>query len=197
MLPQKLKLQSTAQRWRKATEKKADWITCSAIVCHSENGIWDAFKQAMTIKSLACPKCEVRQDVTKMKLKTKAGFSSLKCKAKSCEQVTLSSMWKCCCRIQWVKCPLHVHASLVGKVAKQGASLRMKARSSRKARGGEVQMPVKRYSKAKGNFTNRIEMHEYTYSPTQLQSARSRIRLQPGTRLAAKFPHLVKAAAPT
>ena len=73
----------------------------------------------------------------------------------------------------------------------------MKARSSRKARGGEVQMPVKRYSKAKGNFTNRIEMHEYTYSPTQLQSARSRIRLQPGMRLAAKFPHLVKAAAPT
>ena len=42
-------------------------------------------------------------------MRTKTGFSKLKCKMKTCGEVSQSSTWRCRCGLLWTNCPRHVH----------------------------------------------------------------------------------------
>ena len=77
-----------------------------------------------------------------------------------------------------------------------------------KAKGKDVPMPVKRWAlKAKANkkyarefeggVSQRINEYNRGASTHDLSDNCCKARLNPGTKLAARFPHLVKAAAPT
>ena len=155
-------MQGTAQSWGKAVEKGENWIKgpaenvaverCKA----DESQMTKAGSQqlsridmamepeTMPLKHLLCPECNTQQDTTTMRLKVTTGFSSIKCKNKECGKATLSSQWRCRCRRLWIKCPMHVHETLLGKVSKAKATSRKKGGSTQSARGRDVPMPVKK-----------------------------------------------------
>ena len=103
MLPQKMKLQGTAQAWRRAAEKGETW---------NEEKEDDDEAWTMPLNDILCPACGAAHKTRDMRLKVKTGFSSATCKNKECGKVTISSAWTCRCRRQWVKCPMHVHEAL-------------------------------------------------------------------------------------
>ena len=43
-----------------------------------------------------------------MRVRTKTGFSMVKCQSQSCGRVSCSNLWRCRCRLLWTKCPRHV-----------------------------------------------------------------------------------------
>ena len=107
--PQKLKLQSLATGWQKATPMKEDWVAkqCKATEEEREQRdkrkklkrdaehdeaqegqdqeedaeeVRESLKKEMPLKDIACPKCGSRQRTEKMRLVIKAGFSNILCK---------------------------------------------------------------------------------------------------------------------
>ena len=63
----------------------------------------------LKLKDVKCPTCGAEQKIEGLKLRTASGFSKLKCKAKDCGEVALSSLWRCRCNLLWTRCPRHVH----------------------------------------------------------------------------------------
>ena len=241
-VPQKLKLQSLATGWQKATPMKEDWIaekckekeeeeeqkdktkrvrqvhtargqvkrrimkkTPEANVLHQQQQQHEKFaqeehakivevslKRELPLKSIACPRCNVQQDPARMKLITQAGFSNIQCRA--CGDVTSSSQWRCRCRCLWMKCHIHIHRQQ--KPIKQDGMKKshMKRKSKFDQRGVDEPIPIRRDLKVKATHSNPIYVNLNSHS---IQSAMSRPRLKPGSRLAARFPHLVQAASPT
>ena len=63
----------------------------------------------MQLKDLKCPTCHAEQKVAGMKLRTRTGFSELKCKVDHCGEVALSNIWRCRCNLLWTRCPRHYH----------------------------------------------------------------------------------------
>ena len=53
----------------------------------------------LKLKNAKCPTCGAEQKVEGLKLRTRTGFSQLKCKAKDCGEVALSSLWRCRCNL--------------------------------------------------------------------------------------------------
>ena len=79
----------------------------------------------MLLKDIKCPICDRLQKAGDSKLRTRTGFSKVKCKAKTCGEVVQSSWWKCRCGIPWIKCPRHVLSQLgcASKRPKVGPSI--------------------------------------------------------------------------
>ena len=87
-----------------------------------------------------------------------------------------------------------MHESLLGKVSKLKATMWENRVSTHYAKGKDVPMLIKRVIlKAKANNPNKANQHINECA----RRSRDPIGLNSGTKLAARFPHLVKAAAPT
>ena len=155
-----------------------------------------SIQRSMPLTEIACPKCEAKQSTDKLRLVTKAGFSNVGCRM--CHEVTSSSIWRCRCRTPWIKCPRHV---LVKKGQAKGTNGSASGRNKCRAidRGGDVPMPLQRIRKVKSDIKNSMSQHfmvtRCMYN--ERRTAVNRIRLEPGSKLAARFPHLVQMAAPT
>ena len=210
LLPQKLKLQKMASGWRGNQVMKENWAAQSTHGSAAEQAEEDegeeveakrSIKRNMPLTEIACPRCEAKQSTERLKLQTKAGFSNLMCKR--CEEATSSSRWKCRCRIPWIKCPIHVHVrKKLARGIKEPATRRSKGATP--SRGVDVQMPTQRVIKAKVDIKNlrlhgkpAIKFHTPYFKENEIRRAVNRIRLEPGSKLAARFPHLVQMAAPT
>ena len=59
------------------------------------------------LKQILCPKCSFAKSTEHFKMKSKLGFSMMKCLR--CKHTTSSSLWRCVCRSLWYKCDEHVH----------------------------------------------------------------------------------------
>ena len=131
-----------------------------------------------------------------MKLVTKAGFSNLQCKA--CGQKTISSLWRCRCQKLWMKCDIHVHDKGCTSMNSKYASPKIRKGSKEDYRGKDAPLPVRRVRKARVSIAETSSRVSPTFfTQTEIDTAVRGIRLERGSKLAAKFPHLVKAAAPT
>ena len=185
VLPQKLRLQKMAAGWSKAVTIGEDWIgECEGLQQMT-------FTQQMPLASIICPKCGNGQDPKGMKLITSAGFSNVRCS--QCEEVSQSSIWNCRCRIPWIKHPRHEHKVTTNAAKPNGRIHRNRTGKSFDKRGRDVPVPIKHQHVQHNSTSPRI-----VFTGFEVKSAVSKIRLEPGwSRLAAKFPHLVKAAAPT
>ena len=177
-----------AAGWSKAVTLGEDWVgeVEGKSAEHSLNQ--GSFEKQMPLASIACPNCGAGQDPKGMRLITSVGFSNVMCKA--CKGISLSSIWKCRCRVPWIKCPRHEHVPNQSAAKPNGRIQRSRTGKSFDKRGRDVPVPIKRTSKSKYEHPVLHVQHNRT-------SAVPRIRLEPGSRLAAKFPHVVKAAAPT
>ena len=161
-----------------------------------------SLEKELPLKNIACPRCGHQQDPRGLKLITKAGFSNLQCQ--KCDQKTSSSLWRCRCMKQWPKCGIHVHEQ---KTTMNSANInRVRQQKGQRPkvdiRGRDVPMPRTRVLKAKGSVSNMHESYDnrnrsHLYLNNEIRIAVSKFSLRPGTRLAAKFPHLVQAASPT
>ena len=198
--PQKLRLQKMAVGWSKAVTFGEDWI--SEVEGKSDQPTLNQgiLGKEMPLTSILCPKCGAGQDPKGMRLITPAGFSNVKCSL--CKGISPSSIWKCRCRIPWIKCPRHEHVPSQSAAKPNGRIRRSRTGKSFDKRGRDVPLPIKRISKSKCEHPALHVQHNRTYSQcylndAEIKAAVSKIRLEPGSRLAAKFPHLVKAAAPT
>ena len=198
VVPQRLRLQKMAAGWSKAVTFGEDWIG------ENEKSAEPSLSQAilekeMPLTSISCPKCEASQDPKGMRLITAAGFSNIMCSL--CKWVSPSSIWKCRCRIPWIKC--HRHVQVPSKIAAKpkGRIHRSRMGKSFDKRGRDVQIPIKRMRKSKFEHPTLHVQHNKTcsqfFSDLEIKAAVSKIKLEPGSSLVAKFPHLVKAAAPT
>ena len=101
--PQKLRLQKMAAGWSKAVTLGEDWIgevEGKNVEPSLNQGI---LEKQMPLTSIICPKCSVGQDPKGMRLITSVGFSNVMCR--TCKGISPSSIWKCRCRIPWIKCP--------------------------------------------------------------------------------------------
>ena len=95
VLPQKLKMQGSAQAWRRAVIKGEVW--------NKEKE--EDHNETLVLRDSSCPECHTSQKTVAMKLKASEGFSNIKCRNAECKKVTVSSSWRCRCRRKWVKCP--------------------------------------------------------------------------------------------
>ena len=212
IIPQRLKLQSMATGWNKVAitpphEQRSGQTPSgpSEVVQESPEAdevieVRESLKNELQLKSIACPKCGKQQDPMGLKLVTKAGFSNLQCKA--CGQKTLSSLWRCRCQKLWTKCDIHVHGQGCTNMNSKNASPKIRKGSKVDYRGGDAPIPIRRVlrarmSTAKSHDEHRNIVSQPFFTPTEIDTAVRKIRLVRGSKLAAKFPHLVQAAAPT
>ena len=202
--PQRLKLQSMATGWNKVAINPSDTLESDgrAHIEGSPRGteadevieVRESLKKELQLKSIACPKCGKQQDPMRMKLVTKAGFSNLQCKA--CGQKTLSSLWRCRCQKLWMKCDIHVHDKGCTSRKSKNASPKIRKGSKVDYRGRDAPLPVRRARKARVSTAETPPCQTF-FTQLEIDTAVRGIRLERGSKLAAKSPHLVKAAAPT
>ena len=154
----------------------------------------------MPLTNIMCPRCGEGQDPKGMRFITSAGFSNVMCSR--CEGISPSSIWKCRCRTPLIKCPRHEHVPSQTPARPTDRIHRSRTGKSFDKRGRDVPVPIKRISKCKCEHQALHVQHSRTFSQchfsnVEIKAAVSKVRLEPGSRLVAKFPHLVKAAAPT
>ena len=133
------------------------------------------------------PSCSETQRTTEYKLKGHVGFSQLK--REVCNEVMSTDMWLCECGIQWHKCGKHVHSRFFPKEHLQvhDNKLGVKIIPKLSARGIKRKFPVhgidRPMPKKKGIETTHFEGAKQDWD---------RPFLEPHSKLAAKFPRLVK-----
>ena len=131
------------------------------------------------MQTLCCPMCHADFPIKTLKIKQGTHFSNLRCKV--CAEMHASKMWKCECEVPWIKCRTHI---LERKELKRPMVHKSRRHSSHEF--GHDQPSPKRTAIDIGN------------RPMHLPCEPGRpIRLEPGSKLAAKFPHLVKDITPT
>ena len=156
-LNQAISAYNTAQKWVKAIDRAKhdqpcgrdagetfdeDRNHCRQVVESRENdgngavalplqdydeGTRAAVDAYLNLNQMVCSICGCEQNVGTIRLITKTGFSKAKCRNKECGEVQLSSIWKCRCKMPWVRCPRHVHS------AEKRAMRKPKAVPTRKA----------------------------------------------------------------
>lgn len=200
VVPQRIRMQKMAAGWTKAMSSKENWIEADEERQVAKRQNLGAFEKEMPLTSITCPKCSSSQSPKGMRLLTKAGFSNILCRG--CNAVTTSSIWKCRCRIPWIKCPRHEHVST--NVLKPNGRRIHKSRMGKgcDARGKDVPFPMIRIRKGKNEKPTLHAQHsrshsQFYFNHDEIRTAVSKLSFKPGSRLAAKFPHLVQAAAPT
>ena len=131
----------------------------------------------MNLEMITSPCCRGPQSTNKMKLKTKAIFSQLKCS--NCGEVTTTALWTCPCDIPWYKCSMHVQMN-----SKHATSNGARVHRKRKTcdRGVDEPMPqVRRIGNAVGDIT--AESTEIKLIPLQVGVC---------PKLASRFPNLTR-----
>ena len=92
------------------------------------------------------------------KLKSKLGFSQLRCQA--CEEVSTAVLWHCRCRIQWHKCGEHIHKHLLQDISSDKSSPTMcdlpDKGTKRKLSDHGVDRPMPRLSSEREQHTQLI-----------------------------------------
>ena len=132
-------------------------------------------------KAVQCPECQEEQSAKDLKLKAKFGFSNLRCQA--CQVVTTAACWRCQCGAKWIKCGIHRHGIEEKKVRRSKAN-NSSHEQANPERGVDRKMPVSRKKES---------VHEVAREGMQpSMHCERRIRLKPGSVLAARFPHLVR-----
>lgn len=122
VMPKKMKMQGIAHILRKAVGNRERW---------SEEEQGKVEEEIMPLKDILCPACGSTQKTRDIKLRVEN--------------------WRCRCRRQWVKCPVHVHESLrvkgkAGIKKQQNEKERLTAK-----RGVDEPMPQRRGSKAEAS----------------------------------------------
>ena len=151
-------------------EKLTNWV---AKGFHGEPA-WSNM-HAIRLRHMSCPKCSKIIEVKKLKLVKGAQFSNLKCQA--CDEITNSKFWRCDCNQLWHKCCIHV----------KGCDEYVQKPKSKQIRKTNlvnkgIDKPLPHMRCFDGNaFEAGSSARDY-YS----------INLPPGSRLAQRFPHLVK-----
>ena len=54
----------------------------------------------LELKDVVCSKCWTSSKVGNLKLRTKAGFSKMKCESELCGETMPSSQWRCRCKLR-------------------------------------------------------------------------------------------------
>ena len=99
----------------------------------------------MPLKHIFCPACGEGTQVAKMRLVTKTGFSTIKCGNGTCSNTSVSTQWRCRCRLLWTKCPRHVHAK-ESKAVRQVKPQPLKKALRKAAYGVDRPLPKSRNS---------------------------------------------------
>ena len=96
-----------AAGWSKAITYGEDWIGEAAKTNEESMTSRGIFEKQLALTSIMCPRCGEGQDPKGMRLITSAGLLNVRCSR--CKGTSPSSIWKCRCRIHWIKCPRHEH----------------------------------------------------------------------------------------
>ena len=127
------------------------------------------------LNRIHCPDCQHEHQVKELKLRNKQGyFSKLKCK--DCKEINSTRLWLCDCRQIWPKCLVHQH------FVEKKAACSKAARKGVDNHGVDAPLPKRR----------KINPEVYAVEQNLLMHPAKRIRLNPGSKLAARFPHLTK-----
>ena len=149
-------------------------------------------KTFMKLQDILCPCCDEAQKVAKSKLRTKSGFSKVKCK--NCKEIRPSAAWRCRCRKLWIKCPMHLHQRVTAvKRRKHIPSTKEKLLAKY---GIDRPLPKLRKPMLKGAGENAKKSSQNEAVAGRAHCERVHV-IRPGTRYALMFPHLVKNCAPT
>ena len=131
------------------------------------------------IQSLQCPTCSNEFPTKNLIVKSGSRFSNLRCSR--CSEISLSKNWKCCCQKPWVKC--HIHC-IPPKAARDRTEMKNGREMSRDV-GVDHPLP------------KRTAVHSENQHVQLAAEPRRPIGLDPGSKLAGKFPHHVKGYLPT
>ena len=133
--------------------------------------------QKVPLSTIICPMCQHMQDTEHHELRSKLGFHQLTCQR--CRQVSSTRQWRCACRLLWYKCDKHVHHKFLGMGKRYVADKRGKKRPAAELYGVDKPLPKKR-------------IYVPPESLFESSDVTRRVRLEPGSKLAQRFPHLVK-----
>ena len=163
-----LTFRGTAKHWHKDMAKHANW-TIDDI-----NGTTHEVEQK-SLRNVICPQCLKPTSSRDMKLKVNSNFSNLKCP--KCKETNSSRKWLCECVLLWYKCAVHCRFT---------NSHECKPKRRRKVKCSErgLDIPLPKFRK---------QSHQAFFEPIE----RREWGPPPGSKLAVRFPHLVKGAAPT
>ena len=127
------------------------------------------------LKRIHCPDCQHEHPVKELKLRNRQGnFSKLKCN--NCQEVNTTRIWLCECRHVWPKCLVHQHF-----VETKAASSKVGQKRADRY-GIDAPLPKRR------KITTEVDAVEQNL----LTPPAKRTRLNPGSKLAARFPRLTK-----
>ena len=163
-----LSYRGAAAGWKALFGRHEDWTAQPAYKLRKVDEV--------PIKQLMCPSCASTVVTTNMKLKRGAHFSNLTCQ--KCLEVTSSKTWHCMCGQKWIKCHLHAWKA----VTSTGSATTRRGKRLVSERGIDAPLPTSRKTVS---YTDCIAID---------QAPRQYIALPPGSKLAMKFPHLVKSA---
>ena len=130
---------------------------------------------AIKLRHMSCPGCSNRVEVTKLKLFKGAQFSNLTYHA--CKEISNTRSWRCDCKQLWHKCSIHVKGS-EDHVPQPSITQRRRTKFVKKG----VDKPLPKLRCIEGNVIDVGSSRRDDY----------RISLPQGSRLALRFPHLVK-----
>ena len=154
-------------------EKLANWV---AKGYHGEE-VWSNM-HVTKLRYMNCPGCSNRIEVNKLKLVKGAQFSNITCNA--CNQMSNSRCWKCDCNQLWHKCCVHVKGYDENKQVEPKTNIFRRKKFAFK--GIDKPLPCLRM---RCNEKHAVELG-------RCKRDYFRISLPPGSRLALRFPHLVK-----
>ena len=169
LLGKPLTYRGSTATWKRRMGKHDDWTKEPAYQLQCPGKV--------LLKDLACPACMKLNPINGLKMHKNSAFSNLKCKA--CGDTTSSKNWACPCGLLWYKCSKHVR-----EVTKATGSSRTMKRTRIHTEWG-VDKPLPKARKVV-DFSAVVPI-------TQLP--RQHIELPPDSKLARKFPHLVKRTA--
>ena len=175
----KLRVKRGPLRYGRLNEPVEDLVgKLSSRVNASATDLLTKFKtKANILEKLFCPNCQHHRSTQKLKMHSMSQASNLLCE--SCGQVTFAYKWSCCCGLKWQKCEVHEFQ------IREAAPPRLKRKANVDPWGGDQPMPKLRRQ-------TRATRTKCAASPTAAEPIR--VALPPGSKLASRFPHLVKNA---
>ena len=141
----------------------------------------------MPIISLCCPTCSFQRKACGFSLYRNACFSNVICNR--CKVVHSSRKWLCECGVAWTKCDKHIPIT-----RKRKAQFTDRRVALRRKFGTDKPFPVSR-KRDVISVSQRTASNEAVSSNAHAEPCK-RMCLRPGTKLAQRFPHLVKRAGP-
>ena len=132
------------------------------------------------LRAIHCPTCQSQRCTKDLKLQSRSQFSNLLCQ--KCEQVNKANMWACECGHRWRKCEVHEVRWCEPPAPRHARHKRKKPCDEK---GGDWPLPKFR---KETNACNEAHSFEVQARPE------IRIALPPNSKLAGRFPHLVKRA---